>query len=577
MDSVSFHRYICDLDLSSLPRVVKICSGVYFQGSVYEVWGSECCLSTGDLMKIVDVQLQNVTCKNVQNEHSFELPLDFKGLFQPSSATPCGNQRKPIPFRKDNCQQQKLYTLREVLQSAAMRQKRLKCAEIGWSEFQLYPVYKVEAIMHFRNDVVKINSTLDVEVVDVTAEAQHIHFIKPLMLSEVLAMEMLLPAEAELLEGPESLSVFQSDWASHLHKGQRIHIHSKTSSCKILASARKGKARTCHFLISSGYKGRFRRSPRKFSSTSELALSLVPGKKLQVVVTKDYDSSDGEFPLFSEGDRLEVLRFVRAGNLSSTDMLVCCRDNGDEDREQIQVPLFLDAGFMEDVRDSRRYTLAEAVEHLRLPCEVKVIASDCGSDPLRGCSVLTLETQINEPFLTVSLAKEPHLAFEIPPQWLDMSLFFTRDPVKSTPPTCTCSVEELTEAFYYLLLKQLPSSGPAPPRPPKRKDSKPKKDAQKAIEGEKDAAKTSKVPSSKSNIVSQEPAGLEKITTEYGTLNKPNQYNIEYGPPRFQRPTKPWKQPESTTFSDDSDHDYEEIDEKVKEVVHKIQRAAIKH
>uniref|UniRef100_A0A670JHQ9 CABIT domain-containing protein n=1 Tax=Podarcis muralis TaxID=64176 RepID=A0A670JHQ9_PODMU len=78
MDSVSFHQYICDLDLCSLPRVVKICSGVYFQGSVYEVSGNECCLSTGDLMKIIDVQLQNISCKNVENGHIYELPLDFK-------------------------------------------------------------------------------------------------------------------------------------------------------------------------------------------------------------------------------------------------------------------------------------------------------------------------------------------------------------------------------------------------------------------------------------------------------------------------------------------------------------------
>uniref|UniRef100_A0A8D2J437 CABIT domain-containing protein n=1 Tax=Varanus komodoensis TaxID=61221 RepID=A0A8D2J437_VARKO len=88
MDSVSFHNYICDLDHNSLPRVVKICSGVYFQGSVYELWGNECCLSTGDLMKIVDVQLQNVICQNVEGEDRFELPPDFKGMHASCTIVP---------------------------------------------------------------------------------------------------------------------------------------------------------------------------------------------------------------------------------------------------------------------------------------------------------------------------------------------------------------------------------------------------------------------------------------------------------------------------------------------------------
>uniref|UniRef100_A0A7M4E9M1 Thymocyte selection associated family member 2 n=1 Tax=Crocodylus porosus TaxID=8502 RepID=A0A7M4E9M1_CROPO len=76
---LSFQKYISSLDPASLPRVVKICSGVYFQGSVYEISGSECCLSTGDLLKIVAVQLQKVTCDNVETGQSIELPLNFTG------------------------------------------------------------------------------------------------------------------------------------------------------------------------------------------------------------------------------------------------------------------------------------------------------------------------------------------------------------------------------------------------------------------------------------------------------------------------------------------------------------------
>lgn len=309
-----------------------------------------------------------------------------------------------------------------------------------------------------------MDSTLDVEVVDVTQESRHVHFIKPLLLSEVLGMEEVLPVEAELLGAPECPAIFQSTWAHRLQKGCRLQIHSRASSWKILASSQKGKRSACRFLISSSYEGRFRRCPRKFSSTSELALGLASAQKLHVVVTKDHESS--EEPLFSVGERLEVLRLQRSSNPSAADVLVCSRE--DEDEEPLQVPLFLEAGFVEDVRDSRKYTLSEAVERLRLPCEVKALTKD---DPLGSVSFLRLEAQIEEPFLTVSLSKQPSLAFEIPPKWLDVPLFFTGGPAKPSPPAGISPVEELTEAFYYELLKLLPSDSPAPPRPPKRRDS----------------------------------------------------------------------------------------------------------
>lgn len=346
-----------------------------------------------------------------------------------------------------------------------------------------------------RNDVVNISSTLDVEVVDVTEETDHIHFIKPVMLSEVLGKDRVLPVEAEILGAPESRPIFHSDWFSHLYKGCRIHIHSEASSWKIVATARKGRKHAARFLISSSYQGLFRQCPREFSSASELALGLGATKKLYVVVTKDYESGEGENPLFSVGDRLEVQSLTQARDPSATDMLVCCKDNGDADRELIQVPLFLEAGFMEDIRDSRRYTLSEAVEHLQLPCEVKVTAKDSSLilDPLTSFTGLTLEAQITEPFLLVSLVEKPSITFEIPPRWLDMSLFFTGRPVTPASPTKIAQVEELSEVFYYSLLKVLPNEAPAPPRPPKRRESTMKQSSQQA-EGRKwSTAETSKV------------------------------------------------------------------------------------
>uniref|UniRef100_A0A8C9VPM1 CABIT domain-containing protein n=1 Tax=Scleropages formosus TaxID=113540 RepID=A0A8C9VPM1_SCLFO len=60
----------------SLPRVLQVCSGVYFQGSIYEVSGSEVCLSTGDLVKIIGTELLSACCEDIGTKES-TLNFDF--------------------------------------------------------------------------------------------------------------------------------------------------------------------------------------------------------------------------------------------------------------------------------------------------------------------------------------------------------------------------------------------------------------------------------------------------------------------------------------------------------------------
>uniref|UniRef100_A0A8C0EDU1 CABIT domain-containing protein n=1 Tax=Bubo bubo TaxID=30461 RepID=A0A8C0EDU1_BUBBB len=79
MEPLSFQDYICSLDPATLPRILRICSGVYFQGSVYEISGNECCLSTGDLLKVMAVALQKVVCEDTETGQTTELPPTFKG------------------------------------------------------------------------------------------------------------------------------------------------------------------------------------------------------------------------------------------------------------------------------------------------------------------------------------------------------------------------------------------------------------------------------------------------------------------------------------------------------------------
>ncbi|XP_039507261.1 protein THEMIS2-like [Pimephales promelas] len=81
-DLQSLRVFINCLDQQSLPRVLQVCSGVYFQGSVYELSGSEVCLSTGDLVKIIGLQLLSVSCEEIDTGATYELPTDYSGQFR---------------------------------------------------------------------------------------------------------------------------------------------------------------------------------------------------------------------------------------------------------------------------------------------------------------------------------------------------------------------------------------------------------------------------------------------------------------------------------------------------------------
>lgn len=78
----SLQVYIASLDKTCLPRILQVCSGVYFQGSVYELSGNEVCLSTGDLVKVIGIELLSVSCEDISTNEKFELPLNHTGVLE---------------------------------------------------------------------------------------------------------------------------------------------------------------------------------------------------------------------------------------------------------------------------------------------------------------------------------------------------------------------------------------------------------------------------------------------------------------------------------------------------------------
>ncbi|XP_007659966.1 protein THEMIS2 isoform X2 [Ornithorhynchus anatinus] len=640
MEPLSFHDYICGLDPATLPRVLKICSGVYFQGSVYEVDGSECCLSTGDLMKITHVQLQKVICENPDTGQTRELPLDFSGHFRPiprsmaahafdslealvaaATAAPGG---LPVCFtsawdlhvggrvlpggqpvtltsvelrhgqRHGRCKSgegaagspplllplalsgqfqwwepDSRLTLLQALRCQALRTRRFHCANLHWAAVVLSPLYEVQAIMQMRKDIVKIPSSLEVDVEDVTAVTGHVHFVKPVLLSEVLARGGPFPVEAEILEGPAGSPIFESAWTGSLRKGQRLRLHGHAPAWRLLATA--GRKAPRHFLVSSEYRGLLRRRPREFPTAFDLLAGLGPGGPLRVVVTRDCEG-EGLAMALGVGDRLEVLGPTHDGGVAG---LECARLGGpgepSEDRELLVLPLPLAGGFVEELGDGRRYSLDEVTTHFPLPVEVKVAAGDptLPSDPLGVLPAVRLEERVAEPFLVASLDEAPPgavpVAFEIPPRWLDLLVVLSGDPPAwGGERPCPPPVEELTEAFYFRLRRELPSDAPPPPRPPKGPD----------------AARRSKAEGSACRRSSQEtpvkaktlPAPVKALGFTANPKVSPNAYS---GVPKRVKPPPKRPPPRKLSGDSDSDHDYEIMDEELQETIRHMKEAAL--
>ncbi|XP_068934958.1 protein THEMIS2 [Petaurus breviceps papuanus] len=544
MKPVVLQDYICSLDTASLPRILKICSGVYFQSSVYELCGIECCLSTGDLIKIIQINLKKVICRNPETGHITELPPDFPGYFSStinpqlygtlkklmSAATKYG--ALPIYFSsihdielEDNVvprdQPLKLMavevyqgthyaycimdsgkhkfttylplslqgtfyswgpdfpqTLLQILQDPVLLDQPLICPALHWNALILQPEYEIDAIMHMRTDIVKIPSTLEVDVEDVTEFLEHDqNFVQPLLLSDILAQGGPFPMRVVILEVPDGPVFHRS-----LKKGQELMIHGLASPpWRVLASTRSRKTPR-HFFISGAYQGKLRRRPREFHTAFDLLAALVPSFPLCVVATQDWEGEEGDStsPSLFRGDRVEVL-----GKDEGPDgeVLVCNRltdlsgedeeEEQSEEKERLLLPLYSSCGFVEEMSDGKRYSLANLMTQFPLPCEVKVLGKDpsLSEDPLSALLGLRLEEKITEPFLTISLSTDPRMCFEIPPRWLDLTVVVVSEPLEEQgEPLSISTVEEVTDAFYYKLQTLQDNSSQAPPpRPPKTK------------------------------------------------------------------------------------------------------------
>ncbi|XP_068180284.1 protein THEMIS2 [Antennarius striatus] len=557
-------QLVASLDIACLPRILQVCSGVYYQGSIYEISGSEVCFSTGDLIKVIGIELLSVCCEDISNNDKFELSINHTGLFKvvpearPFSLSkemawlrPVG-QESCIPFSHSNmtsnnltlgtertltalsiqqhkeedswlhchvqgqeeapaemcvplscpgefrrCNSKDCFTLQEIMSSPRLRNRRFhflsatKCEKV----LVLMPIFWVHGIMHLRKNVVKFPSSLEVDVIDVTEMYKDMEFTTPVCLAEVLSLsEEVFPTMVEIMEGPESHSLFKSSWLKGLKPGSHVVLHKTGSSAMILLTAMKNRKAQQYFLVSQKYGGRCRRLPREFNSVYELYVASIQAPGLKVYITRNCEEDEEEgLPALSVGEQLEVVGYKRmetphesAREQKSIEALLCkCLqelDDRDEEEEtkredekaEMVLPLYMQGHFLEVLPDNRKYRLADLGKEWTLPIEVKVVSRDpdLTNDPLAGFSCLRVEGAMIEPTIQASLPHRPDHCFEIPTKWLNMFVSFTKDSLPwfhSQPPNYQIEkVTEVTDMFFHEFLKEKNPNVAPPPRPPKQ-------------------------------------------------------------------------------------------------------------
>ncbi|XP_041508663.1 protein THEMIS2 isoform X3 [Microtus oregoni] len=434
---VPLQDFASRLDPASLPRVLRVCSGVYFEGSVYELSGNECCLSTGDLIKVTHVHLQKVVCENSETGQALELNPNFSGLFSTLSSL------------------QSYRTLEELISAV--------------------PQSPTQWPIHFKSTE------------RIVTEAGMVPVDQPFRLEAV-----------EVHHGTRYARCVQDS------KTQEVILYLPLSQKGPFCRCKPGAPQTLLQILQDPVCG-------------------TQGQDIDVLICQRLSEEVGE-----EEEDLEEEEEI-------------------EDKEQILLPLYLSGGFVEEVNDGRRYSLADLTAQFSLPCEVKVVAKDARhpTDPLVSFPGLRLEEKLTEPFLVVGLDSQPEMCFEIPPQWLDLTVAEVEgQPGQVARPLSVTRVEELSEAFYYNLRKLPASKSQAPPpRPPKSKgvsERKQNPNGEGGVGG--------------SQVIGSYPQSEPKAKTlEDLPKDKSNLYS------KIPVHKKDLKSKTQTKNSDMDDHDYEEI------------------
>ncbi|XP_019141609.2 protein THEMIS isoform X3 [Corvus cornix cornix] len=521
--AISLEKFIHSLDLRALPRVLQIQSGIYCQGSIYEMFGNECSLSTGEVIKVIGFKINKLiasTCENNEGSQfsaKVELPLNFPGLYKVVAdktpyvsieeiarkvsigptrfGHPCFYSAEDIKLANFTikhgefyeCEDDQIYTLKEIAEwkipKCRNRIVKLSNTLHMWDSSSpfpknfdgrliLMPVYEVQAVMKFRKDIVHILSDLDVEVKDITDCYDIGSFLQPLSLEDIFERTSKeFPMVAEIMEGP---SASQKPY-NLLSTGKEIVIYKKYQAARVLASEMRSDSSKRHFLIPMSYKGKFKRRPREFPTAYDLEIARSEKEQLHVVATKPFVSLHKELFSVSVGDQFLVQQcqtseVLYEGRKKHIDVLACEQILSDS-YKKVLLPMYMEGGFVEVIHDKKQYHLSEICKEFHLPFNVKVSVRDLSieKDVLANAPGLQFEEEITDSYLLISSVSSPMESWEIPVYRLNMLVhLLSKDVQTVVPPVTRTMVEEVSKEEYYMLRRYENLTLHPPPRPPKK-------------------------------------------------------------------------------------------------------------
>ncbi|XP_067241083.1 protein THEMIS [Chanodichthys erythropterus] len=557
--ATTLHEFTQFVDPKTFPRVLQIQSGFYYQGCVYEMFGRECSLATGDLLKVIDFAITRFTARS-SNSTEIDIPVEYPGLFklvsdsQPyrsieeiAASLKIGSHRLGQPVflsgleiqlpqgvirERDSfritavthelnagrvqcellhreprfcfslsfsqqghfteCEDDQFYSLKEIAEWKISKGRKRTVTEVKApakkdflfssllenvsGELTLTPVYELKAVSSLSEKILLIPSNLDVEVVDVTEQFDCDSFVQPLSLSDVFKRPPeFFPVVAKLSNerhfklSPELESLFDSN---------QVIIHHAFYAKRILASETCRES-TRHFLIPESYNGRFKRRPRQFPTAYDLERARSETEQIRVVATREFESVYSGLASVQAGDEFIVAKGKSCavscnGIEKATDAFECLKvtekSHGNEVKEPVCLPMCLEGGFMELVKDKRQYTIAEICRWFPLPFNVKVSVRDLSLkvDVLAGVPGLRIEEEISDPCLLVSNDELSEFR-EVPVNRTDLILSIKQHWAGENPKySVKSAIEEISEDCYYTLRRYAVATVTPPPRPPKK-------------------------------------------------------------------------------------------------------------
>ncbi|XP_035880572.1 protein THEMIS isoform X2 [Phyllostomus discolor] len=455
--ALSLEEFVHSLDLRTLPRVLEVQSGIYFQGSIYEMFGNECCLATGEVIKITGLKIKKIIaeiCEHIEGRESpqpFELPMNFPGLFKiVADKTP-------------------YLTMEEITRTIHIGPSRL-----GHPCFYHQKDMKLEnlSIKQVQKDIIRILPSLDVEVKDITDSYDANWFLQLLStqdLSERTSKEF--PIVAEVIEPPQGNHLPRSI----LQPGKTIVIHKKYQASRILASEIRSNFPKRHFLIPTSYKGKFKRRPRELPTAYDLEIAKSEKEALHVVATKAFHPLHDELSSVSVGDQFlvhhsQTTEVLSEGTKKVVNVLACEKILKNS-YEAALLPLYMEGGFVEVIHDKKQYQISQLCAQFHWPFNVKVSVRDLfiEEDILAATPGLQLEETITDTYLLISDFANPTECWEIPVSRLNMTVQLVNNNLSQDTGSIVVKAltEEITEEQYYMMRRYESSFSHPPPRPPK--------------------------------------------------------------------------------------------------------------